>query len=400
MTIEAYAPVAENGLQGFGRLDRKRSPLREKQVNSAVMLMAGVMSGQAPYWYLAEAIAPSSAETARIIESRYPGLIRLQEGTTSDFPYLMGDVLDRMMLANYQAFPSPWRSFVFVRQGLRDFRAVRDLGLNGAEGVWDSVGENAEMGYAEPSEANYSYSPKKYAKAVLLSFEQIMNDDLGAFQTIPERLGRGGARTIGKFVTGLYVDASGPHASLYTSGNGNIVTSNPALSVAGLGTAFGILGGMKDSDGEPIIVDEAVLSVPPALRVTANNIMNQLTVDVSEVGGTTKQVVKVNNWIAKSFRVEVDPYIPIVASTANGSTSWFLFADPRSGRPALEVGFVRGFENPVLYQKLADTVRIGGGVDQGAGDFRTMSQQYKGVLAFGGARIDPKATVGSNGSGS
>jgi hypothetical protein len=96
----------------------------------------------------------------------------------------------------------------------------------------------------------------------------------------------------------------------------------------------------------------------------------------------------------------VDPYIPIVASTANGQQSWFLFADPSVGRPALEVGFLSGFNEPQLYQKAGNTMRLGGGMDEMAGDFSTMSQEYKGVVAFGGTRLDPKSTVGSNGTNS
>ena len=213
-----------------------------------------------------------------------------------------------------------------------------------------------------------------------------------------DRLGRGGARTVARFVTGLYVDTSGPHASLYTAGNGNIVTGNPTLSIAALNTAWGILRNMRDADGEPIMVEAAVLVVPPSLEVTARNILNATQVFATVAGGAAGQELQIANWIGASLTMAIDPYIPLAATVANGATSWFLFAAPSVARPALEVGFVRGWQEPVLYQKQANTIRIGGGVDQTAGDFGTMSQEYKGVLAFGGARLDARATVASNGS--
>src|SRR3990167_6855396 len=324
---------------------------------------------------------------------------RRQANTTSDFPLLTGDVIDRMMLARYREFPSPWRQFAKVST-LRDFRTVRRIALDGAEDRWGDVPEQEEIDYAAMSETGYSYAPLKYAKGVKISFEALMNDDLDAFSTTPDRLGRGGARTINHFATSLYVDTNGPHASLYTSGNGNIVTGNPVLSVAALNTAFSILGAMTDSDGEPIVVEEAILVTPPQLRVTAQNIMNQISVDVVEVGGTANQTVRVDNWIRGNLTNVIDPYIPIVAATADGSTMWALFASPSVGRPALEVGTLQGFSEPQLYQKLANTIRIGGSVDQMAGDFSTMSQEYKAVMAFGGTRLDPKATVASEGDGS
>lgn len=400
MAQDNYTLLPDAGLEGYQKLHEGRNARRAAKIASAVALWGDLLSGKVPMYYLQEAVRPQTYPVLRAIESNYPGLIRITEShTTSDFPLLTGDVIDRMMLARYREFPSPWRQFAKVST-VRDFRTVRRIAVDGAEDRWNDIPEQEEVDYAAMSETGYSYTPKKYAKAVKISFEALMNDDLDAFTTIPDRLGRGGARTVNHFATSLYVDANGPHASLYTVGNGNIVTGNPALSVMALNTAFSILGAMTDTEGEPIVVEEAILVTPPQLRVTAQNIMNQISVDVVEVGGTANQTVRVNNWIKGNLTHVIDPYIPIVASVADGATSWYLFASPSVGRPALEVGFLQGFAEPQLYQKLANTVRIGGAVDQMAGDFGTMSQEYKGVVAFGGTRLDPKCTVASEGDGS
>lgn len=389
----------EGDYSGFGRVNSRS----KGAIASAVSLLADVQTGRAPDWFLKEAIAPRTPDAARAIDRNYPGIFQISEAghTSSDFPYLTGDVIDRMMLARYQRFGHNWRAYTKQSAPLRDFRTVRRIPLDGLEGTWDDIPEGGEVQDAALSDATYSYAPKKYGQAATLSFESIMNDDLDGFMSIPERLADSGNNTIDKFVTELYVDGSGPHASLYTGGNGNIVTSNPVLSVAALNTAFTIFGTQTNSDGAPIYVEEAVLVVGPALRVTAQNIMNQILVDVNEVGGTANQTVRVSNYIVANLTLVINPWIPIVASTANGATSWFLFANPQVSRPALEMGFVRGFQEPALYQKLSNTIRTGSGTtDQMAGDFSTMSQRYKGVLAFGGTRLDAKMTVGSNGSGS
>lgn len=396
---ENYLLMEDGALDGYKRLQEANSTRHQSKVASAVALWGDLLSGRVPMYYLQEALQPRSFPVTRAIEFNYPGLMRMTEAhTSSDFPLLTGDVLDRMMLARYRDFPSPWRQFAKVST-LRDFRTVRRIAVDGGEDRWGDVPEQEEITYAALSETGYTYTPKKYAKGAKISFEALMNDDLDAFSSIPDRLGRGGARTVNHYATSLYVDSSGPHASLYTVGNANIVTSNPVLSVAALNTAFALLGAMTDSDGEPIYVEEAILVVPPALRVTANNIMNQLTVDMTNNGGASGQTVRVSNWIVGNLQMVIDPYIPIIA-TSNGTTSWFLFADPNVGRPALEIGFLQGYAEPQLYQKLSNTIRVGGGTDQIAGDFGTMSQEYKGVVAFGGTRLDPKCTVGSNGSGS
>ncbi len=394
--MELYEAMQDGALAGFSR---QRGARRQAKVASAVMLWADLMSGRVPSYFLQEALAPRTPAVARAIEGNYPGIFR-ESMTRSDFPLLTGDVLDRMMLARYREFPSPYRQFMKVTQNLRDFRTVRRIAVDGLEGTWQAQAEDDELDYGSLSETGYTYAPKKYAKGTKISFEALMNDDLDAFATAPDRLGRGGARTVAKFATQLYVGASGPHATLYSVGNANIVTSNPVLSVAALNTGFTILSTKTDTEGEPIYIEEAILVVGPALRVTAMNIMNQIHVDLTTAGGASGQTMRVGNWIVGNLQLVIDPYIPIVASTANGATSWFLFASPATGRPAVEIGFLTGFGEPQLYQKMSNTIRVGGGVDDMAGDFSTMSQEYKGVVAFGGTRLDPKSTVGSNGSGS
>jgi hypothetical protein len=100
-------------------------------------------------------------------------------------------------------------------------------------------------------------------------------------------------------------------------------------------------------------------------------------------------------------RLSVDPYIPIVASSSNGSTSWFLFANPNNGRPALEIGFLRGHESPEIFIKAPNAQRVGGGnVNPMDGDFDTDSIQYKVRHVLGGVTQDNKMSVASNGSGS
>jgi hypothetical protein len=106
------------------------------------------------------------------------------------------------------------------------------------------------------------------------------------------------------------------------------------------------------------------------------------------------------NWMAQKLRLNVNPYIPLIASSANGNSSWFMFANPGVQRPALEVGFLRGYETPSLFQKMPNTMRLGGAVDPMLGDFDSMALTYKGLHIIGGTRMDPKMTVASNGSGS
>jgi hypothetical protein len=391
---ELFNEIGGGELEGF---DRQRSKAREAAVLSTVQLVADVQTGRVPWYLLAEALQPRTPAIAGLINRNYPGILTLTESMTmSDFPYLMGDVLQRTMLARWGTFPQAWRQFVGIGPARRDFRLNNAIAVDGLEGQFDSVPEGTEIPYGALSEARYQYTVKKYAKGAKISWEALLQDDLNAFNTIPDRLGRGAARTLAKFVSELYLDANGPDATFFSSGNANIVTSNAVLSITSLGTAFGQLRARTDADSEPIMVESAVLVVGPGLEVAARNLLASTQVlPVSTSGGGVY-----NNWISSNLSLAVDPYMPMITTAGTvASTQWLLFANPSVARPAIEVSFLQGFETPQLYRKLANTARIGGGVDQAMGDFGTQSQEWKAVIAFGGLMLDPKSAVASKGTG-
>ena len=364
------------GGDGVRVRDIRKSPRYVQSLTEAAVFVADIYKGTRPVSQLREAL------------------------TTSDFPQLFGDILDRQVLASYQETPRTWQNYC-KRSVLRDFRQAKRFRIDGGEGVLEEVAEQAPYPEAAITDDVYTIQVKKFGRRMPFSWESMINDDLQALRDIPERFGRAARRSEEKTATQLFVDANGPHASLYTGGNANIVTSNPVLSLPALQTAFTVLAAMRDSDGEPIAIDMVELVVPPALEVTAQNILNATEVWLNENGGASNQQVHTVNWIRSKLRLSVNPYIPIVASSSNGNTSWFLFANPNNGRPALEMAFLRGHEEPEIFMKTSNAQRIGGGMtDPMDGDFDTDSLQYKVRHVLGGARLDPKMTVASSGAGS
>lgn len=324
----------------------------------------------------------------------------LQEAmTTSDFPLLFGDVLDRMLLGSYQEAPYTWNTMA-RRRTVRDFRPVKRFVVDGAEGVLPPVEQQAEYPEAALAEDFYTYSVQKYGRRVPFSWETMINDDLDALKDIPERFGRSVRRSEERFVTELFFDVNGPRASFVSAQNGNLVTGNPALSITSLQLAFQILGSQVDQDGEPIALEVVTLVVPPALEIPAQNILNATQLQIGDVTDTVP-VLTTANWMRNRVRLAVNSYIPLIVQTGTrGNTSWALFASPEVSRPAGEIGFLRGYETPDIRIKSSDSLRAGGGsVDPMDGDFNTDSIQYRVRHVFGGTVMDPKSVVGSNGSG-
>lgn len=329
----------------------------------------------------------------------------LQEAmSTSDFPILFADILDRQLLANYQELPTAWTDF--ARRGtVANFLRVKRFAVDGAEGVMPRVGELEEYRESALTETADEYSVYKYGRRLDLSWEAMVNDDLDAFRTAPERLARGARRTEERFAAELWLEERGPHRTLFEARYSNIVTGNPALELRGLQLAFRMLYEQRDADGEPIFIDAVTLAYAPALEVTVQNLLNALSIELTNEGGNERQVLRAANWMRGRVRAVAVPYMPIIANRANGSTTWALFANPNSGRPALEMGFLRGFEQPALFERLPNMRRVGGG---GGGDiemaaFEDDSRAWRVTHVLGGARLTAtggtKSVIASNGSG-
>jgi hypothetical protein len=361
---------------------RARSPQYMHKLAEAGKFIADLVTGRRPAYQLREAL------------------------TTSDFPNLFGDILDRQVLQNYQEAPSTYRNYVHTST-VSDFRTVKRFRVDGAESILTAVPQQAEYPESKLVDAAYSYSVAKYGRRIPFSWETMINDDLQALQDVPKRFGKAARRSEEKFATQLFVSSTGPNATLYSSGNKNIVstangavTTNPVLGINGLQDAMTVLMNQVDTGGDPIQIEAIELVVPPALVIIAQNILNSTQLWLNENGGSTNSRLISQNWMKGMVRLNVNYYLPLV-DTTHGATAWYLFASPSNGRPALEMGFLRGHETPELFMKQPNSVRVGGGmVNPADGDFDTDSLHYKLRHVFGGAPLDPLMTVASNGSGS
>lgn len=426
-------------LQGFAAARRNADARHNRRVVEAARLYADVLSGREHQIFLEQAMRPTNEVLVAHLAEKYPGLyaghtngvpLGIRETmSVTDYQALYVDVLDRMYYGYYSAFPIVNKGLVKIHT-LRDFRTVKRYLQDGAvtpltsmdaaapapqRALQPPVPQDGATYAAGGSSPAMTYSPLLYQAMTSVNWRAIVNDDLGIFQDLSNRLAIAGNRGISKFITGFYMDASGPNALLYTTAYGNkIVTANgaasnnPALSAQGVSDALKILAGMRDSGGDPILITGRLkLWFGPALVATANNLMNMLAVYLTTEGGNAgtaqpSQFVQTNNWLVQNMDLVMDPYIPIVC-TASGikNTSWGITVDPASqNRPNTEVGFLSGYEVPQIYTKLPNTQRLGGGVDATLGDFYTMDQDMKIVTVMGGVQIDGRSTVASTGAGS
>jgi hypothetical protein len=348
-------------------------------------------------------------EAARFIHDIQTGrqpFYRMQEAMTrSDFPILFADILDRQMLGSYQETQPTWQAYA-RRSVVPDLRKVKRFAVDGAEGRLGEVDELEEYKKRALQERKDEFSVRKFGARLDLSWEAMINDDFDSFMKTPERLARAARRTESHFATSLFVGEKGPDENLYKAGFNNVLKvegKQPPLDIEALQAAMTLLSEAVDFDEEPILVDMVTLVIPPALRVTAENILNATEIWAINSGGTEDQKLRVANWMKNGLNLQVEPWIPHIAKKENGNSSWFMFGAPTDGRPALEMGFLRGNEEPALFERLPTARRVGGGGGDALEDFEDDSRAWKVRHVIGGAQLTgtggAKATIASNGSG-
>jgi len=386
---------------GFNRATRELNALQEVRVTEAMELLASFREGRVDPDLMIQAYRPRPSEYAWRELNRLAPHVFTETMTLSDFDSLTTTVMNRSLLDKWTNRPQVWRNFCKVRNGIKDFRVVDYRYLDGGEAKLNKRSEMAPHERRTVTDGYKQYSVEVYEGGFGWDWETVVNDDLNMFSDLPDRLVTAANRTVELAVGNIIADANGPHASVYTSGNANIVTSNPALSIAGLQTALGILRNKRTSDGTPINIEQVILVVADGnLYTYAQHLKNMLQFNLTTPATSNSPVYEVRNWMMPQFDVIQMPELLNIVTT-NAATSWWLFARPSSlPRPFIEVGFLRGFDSPQLFRKTPNTERLGGGIAPEMGDFETFEHQIKVVLAFGTLTAFYEGGLASNGTGS
>lgn len=331
-----------------------------------------------------------------VIDGRRP-IWRFTEAMGTDlFPLIHADSLDRQMYGAYQAAAPSWTRYV-RRAKVNDFRTVKRFTNTGIRGLLKIVKESAEHERRTQGEAVFEYAVDKFEGGFGVTFEMMVNDDLDMFARLPSDLAQSAIDTEENFAAKLFCDASGPNATYYNLANDNVAATHAPLTRQSIQEALTRLLKRTDERGNPITVTAVELVVGPGLMLTAQEIINATQYRAVAANGDVTLIT--GNGLGANLTVSVNYQITAVATTANADTSWWLFANPNSPRPAMEMGFLRGYESPALYERIPDMRRFGGGADvMWSFDHGDAAKKVQHVL--GGSFVDTRMTMGSRGDGS
>ncbi len=244
--------------------------------------------------------------------------------TSSDFPIILGNTINRTLRAAYELQP---RTFMpFCRRGsASDFREMTRAQISGVVGNFDEVLEGAEYKYGSMDEAKESYKVVKYGKIISLTWEALINDDLDAFSRIPQAMAAKAAQKQSDIVWDILLSnpLMGDGLALFVNGHNNLGSAT-AINETGLNAARKAIRNQTGLNGDFISLTPRYLLCGPDKETEAQKIL-QATIVATKSADTNV------------FRGFTDL---IVEPRVTGN-KWFLTADP-SQIDTIEYSFLDG----------------------------------------------------------
>ena len=173
--------------------------------------------------------------------------------STSDFPLILGNTIDRTLRAAYAETEPTWMQ-IGRRDDVNDFRQRTIVAL-GDTAAFEKVLEGGEYKYGTMPEEGNTYKVDKYGKIIPFTWEAMINDDLGAFDRLPSALAQGARQTESNLVWGLLL--SNPNwidgQPIYSAAHGNLAATGTAITIASLGAARAAMRKQKGINGQNFI---------------------------------------------------------------------------------------------------------------------------------------------------
>lgn len=289
--------------------------------------------------------------------------------TTAHFTNYFADALSRMFAKDYDMVVGSWKQYCFMDTA-PDFRNVDRFRMT-EPGTLFLRREKAEAKATPVAESQIYYRVSEYARQFDVSWQAIMNDDLGKLRETPQRMAKAAARFEDQFVSALYDNAvtQGTLAALGApwAGTGRLTAANLAIGINAMMVR-------TDVNGNQMNINRIHLVIPAVLRIQARVILESVL--MAGVATNDKNVLR--DFIAG---VHVDPYI----ATAGINVPWYLVADP-SEIPTITVARLEGAPGPWVYKKASDIEMISGSAPSPflLGSFATGDIEYAVEDIIGG----------------
>ena len=291
-----------------------------------------------------------AAMRAKFVETYYGGFRKYTKGedkelaetmTIAHFPTYFGTALSRAFYPDYKYDVGSWVNYT-KPDTTPDFRAVSRMRMS-EPGTLYKRREKQQNSATYVAEAEIHYGVEQFGRQFEVSWQTLMNDDLGKIAETPVRMANAARRWLDQFVSALYDNITVQNA-LFALGLTYFGTGR--LTAANLAIGLNALMQHVDVNGNQMNINRVHLVIPKVLQMQAQTILK----DSLAYGGAGGNIL--TDFVAG---VHVDPYIGFVTP----NVPWYLFADPAEV-PTVTVARLQGWPGPVVTRKLSDIELISG----------------------------------------
>lgn len=267
---------------------------------------------------------------------------------------ILGSTANKLLVDAFMGF-NGIVPILFGQRSVSDFKSHTAYRL-AANGELEEVGTGGSIKHADLSEGSYTLQAKTWGKMLTLTRQDMINDDLGAFEQIPRLLGRKAALKLEKEGWKLVMSMGSPFFSTDNYFDGAATN----LQLSSLTTGEQKMLDLKDTAGDPIMATAKYLVTGTAIANTAQTLMGESRIIASEMvntGGATKQIPALNPHVGKWIPL-ASPFINSTAITGYSATAWFLWADP-ADLPPFVVSYLNGRSQPTIESSDVSFERLG-----------------------------------------
>jgi hypothetical protein len=267
---------------------------------------------------------------------------RLQESLlTSSWDVIFGDNMNKALITiASDPQDQDWRKVVKVVP-LSNFLTQHRIRYGGY-GNLPVVPEGADYtALTSPADEEQTYTPKKYGGTEDLTWEMMLNDEVGAIRDIPNRLAVSWRRTLKEFVFDMLTFSGMPtmgydSVALFNAASHSNYTTAALANSALLAARLSMAQQSELTSAKRIRVIPRFLLVPTDLEVTAYQLVRPF--GEGPPGSSTD-----DSFIKNRMGLEL-----IVVDYWTDATDWVLMAEP-SVYPVLEIGFIGGRQTPEMF---------------------------------------------------
>ena len=277
----------------------------------------------------------------------------------SDFRAIYMDIAHKRMLKGYHGVADGWKQLVNTVPA-NDFKEMYGVSLDAAS-EFKLVGANGEYPTLKLKDRQESYSIGKYGGIIRLTLEMIVNDDLRAFQRVPQLLGQLGAQKEGdEFFSLLMGDTKMKDGTgLFHADRGNLADAGAAPSHDTI-SAGRLAMRTQKRNGMVVNVAPQYLMVPASYETASEVLLHSMALPGSDSNSGIKNI-----WQNRLTPIS-DARMDLV------SNAWFLFGDPNAV-DTFEVAYLDGKDEPEVFENES---------------FNTDAIEYKGRHIFGIGAMD------------